>query len=333
MGIFPDAAERLDLYRHLMDQVARDEEGATAMATSIHTNSTRIDRLPALPPGRRVHLSGRGDTFVRELPGPAGAPTVLLLHGWTATADLNWQQSFAALGRHFRVVAVDHRGHGRGLRSDDAFSLTACADDVAELIRTLRLERVIVAGYSMGGPIAQLTWHRHRHLVAGLVLCATSQVFNDTPRDQMMFSMLDRLAQMAGHRSLRGAVRRALQGLAAAKARTRLPGAWALEQIARHDWIAVLEAGRELGRFDSRSWLGAVDVPAAVVATLDDEVVPLDRQVAMATAIDGASLHPIQAGHAACYDGGPFVAALVEACRSIATRIAHAGDHQLQAAA
>jgi 3-oxoadipate enol-lactonase len=302
------------------------------MEAKIRTNPTTIDRFPTLPEGRHVHLSGRGDTFVRELPGPAGAPTVLLLHGWTATADLNWQQSFAALGRQFRVVALDHRGHGRGLRTDDAFSLAACADDVAELICTLRLERVIVVGYSMGGPIAQLTWLRHRHLVAGIVLCATSQVFNETPRDQMMFSMLDRLAHMAGHRSMRGAVRKALQGLAAAKARTRLPGAWALEQIARHDWLAVLEAGRELGRFDSRSWLESVDVPAAVVATLDDDVVPLDRQMAMATAIAGASLHPIHAGHAACYDSETFVPALGEACRSVAARIAHAVDSRLQLA-
>lgn len=303
------------------------------MEAKIDTNSTPNRRVPTLPSGRRVHLPGRGDTFVRELPGPAGAPTVLLLHGWTATADLNWQRSFAALGQHFRVVAVDHRGHGRGLRCDGSFSLAACADDVAELIRTLRLERVIVAGYSMGGPIAQLTWHRHRHLVSGLVLCATSQVFNDTSRDQVMFSMLDRLSQMAGHRSMRGVVRKVLQGLAAAKARTRLPGAWALEQIARHDWLAVLEAGRELGRFDSRSWLGAVDVPAAVVATLDDEVVPVNRQVAMATAIEGASLHPIHAGHAACYDSDTFVPALLDACRSIAGRLTQDGAHRLLPAA
>ncbi len=285
-----------------------------------HSTSITSDSTPMLPTGRRVQLPGRGDTFVRELPGPVGAATVLLLHGWTATADLNWHHSFESLARHFRVVAVDHRGHGRGLRSDSAFSLADCADDVAALIEALHLDRVILAGYSMGGPIAQLTWHRHRHLVCGLVLCATSQNFNETSRDQAMFSMLDRLATMSKHRRLRGVVRKVLQGLAAAKARTRLPGAWALEQIARHDWLAVLEAGRELGRFDSRAWLGSVDVPTAVVTTLDDEVVPVARQAAMAATIAGATVHPINAGHAACYDAQVFVPALVEACCSVADR-------------
>ncbi|MGH9101524.1 MAG: alpha/beta fold hydrolase, partial [Acidimicrobiales bacterium] len=65
---------------------------------------------PDLPPGRAVELPGRGRTFVREVGGPPGAPTLLLLHGWTVTADLNWHPSYAELGRHFRVVAVDHRG-------------------------------------------------------------------------------------------------------------------------------------------------------------------------------------------------------------------------------
>ena len=91
---------------------------------------------PELPPGRSIELPGRGTTFIRELPGPeqpseqengsAGAPTVLLLHGWTASADLNWFAVYRALGEHYRVVALDHRGHGRGIRSRKVFRL----DDV-----------------------------------------------------------------------------------------------------------------------------------------------------------------------------------------------------------
>jgi len=45
---------------------------------------------PFLATGRAVTLPGRGTTFVREVAGPPGAPTVMLLHGWTATAGLNW---------------------------------------------------------------------------------------------------------------------------------------------------------------------------------------------------------------------------------------------------
>src|SRR5437764_9940193 len=126
-----------------------------------------------LPPGRAVQLPGRGTTWVREAAGPPGAATVVLLHGWTATADLNWAPTYGPLSRYFRVLAMDHRGHGRGIRARRPFRLEDCADDVAAMADATDTDRFIVVGYSMGGPIAQLTWKRHRERVSGMVLCAT----------------------------------------------------------------------------------------------------------------------------------------------------------------
>ena len=63
----------------------------------------QAERAPELPPGRRLELPGRGSTFVRELAGPAGAPTIVLLHGWTVTSDLNWFTCYETLGRSFVV--------------------------------------------------------------------------------------------------------------------------------------------------------------------------------------------------------------------------------------
>ena len=168
------------------------------MSTTGGTDGGADVERPTVPHGRHVWLEGRGRTFVRQLAGPAGAPTLVLLHGWTATADLNWWASYGPLAAHFNVVALDHRGHGRGIRSPEPFRLEQCADDVAALAAALGLERIIPVGYSMGGPVAQLLWRRHRHLVAGLVLCATSASFRDSRRERVLSGVATGTSLLAG---------------------------------------------------------------------------------------------------------------------------------------
>src|SRR5947207_6915959 len=90
-----------------------------------------------VPEGRAVELPGRGVTWIHEAPGPAGAPVLLLLHGLGATAVLNWHATFDALSRRYRVIALDHCGHGRGRRSCGRFRLADCADDAAALMEVL----------------------------------------------------------------------------------------------------------------------------------------------------------------------------------------------------
>src|SRR6185312_439937 len=69
---------------------------------------------------RLVELPGRGVTRVWECPGPRGAETLMLIHGVTFTAELNWEKVFAPLAPHFRVVAMDLRGHGAGITGGEA---------------------------------------------------------------------------------------------------------------------------------------------------------------------------------------------------------------------
>ena len=274
-----------------------------------------------MPAGRPVLLPGRGQTFVRDSGGPPGAPTLLLLHGWTVTADLNWFAAYGALGRHFRVVAMDHRGHGQGIRSWRPFRLEECAGDAAAVVAEMELGRVIPVGYSMGGPVAQLLWRRHPEAVAGMVLCATASSFGGTTmRSRLYFSALlglsvaSRITPQPVRRSVADSlVRRRLQGAALAD--------WGLAEMQRNDHRAVLEAGWALGRFRSDAWLGDVDVPTAVVVTTLDQVVSPERQRHLAAAIPGAAVLEVEGDHGACVtDPDRFVPALIEACTGVAVR-------------
>ena len=161
-----------------------------------------------LPQGRLVELPGRGTAFVRVAEGPAGAPTVLLLHGLMATADLNWSLAVPVLSRRFNVVAPDLRGHGRGMRTR-RFSGDECADDLAAIVRTLELGRVIVVGYSLGGLVAQVFVRRHPELVSGVVLCATASKFGFDRfwRNARTLTLHDPVAYKARERTSSGMVR------------------------------------------------------------------------------------------------------------------------------
>ncbi|MFT3852269.1 MAG: alpha/beta hydrolase [Ilumatobacteraceae bacterium] len=282
----------------------------------------QLAAVTRLPPGRHLLLPGRGRTFVRHLHRPARRQTVVLLHGWAATADLNWGASYTVLGEHFDVVGVDHRGHGRGARDTGPFTLEACADDVAAVIRELGVGPAIVAGYAMGGPIAQLVWRRHPELVAGLVLCATSDVFCASTRDRAMFAAATGAAAMARARPSKAAVRFLGGQVARHRRLPATPGGG----VAAHDWAQVLEAARELGRFDSRGWLPRVDVPVATVTTLHDTVVPTARQRAMASRLRPVAGADIDGGHIACMRAGSgFVDALVTMCRAVGRASASRG--------
>lgn len=270
---------------------------------------------PALPPARSLLLPRRGRTWVHDS-GGAGAP-LLLLHGWTSTAALNWYRCFPALTERYRVIAMDHRGHGRGIRSRLPFRLEDCADDAAAVIDELDLGPCTVAGYSMGGPVAQLLWQRHPRSVQGLVLCATAARFPIRIFNQPVGAFG---AGLTGALSLiPSPLRRAGMQFATARWTTTNGSAdWAVEEWGRSDPSALIQAGAALGRFDSTGWIGQIDVPTAVVVTERDLTVPHRRQHSLADHIPGAVVFPVEGDHRACVDAPKaFVPALLAACEAV----------------
>jgi len=72
---------------------------------------------------------------------------------------------------------------------------------------------------------------------------------------------------------------------------------WIVSELERGSAYDIAEAGREIGRFDSRSWIGAVAVPAAVVVTTRDSLIPPRDQYEIAVSIDGATVHEVRMDH------------------------------------
>ena len=219
------------------------------------------------------------------------------------------------------MVALDHRGHGQGIRTWRRFRLEDCADDVVALADELDLDRIIPVGYSMGGPIAQLVWRRHPERVEGLVLCATSRYFGSSgPGGRAMASMAGMASLIA--RATPRRVQSAVGGrLLDARFDQSELGRWARQQVIQNDTRMVIEAGQALAGFSSREWIGRVDVPVGVVVTEYDTVVPPHRQRRLAEVIPGATVHPVPGDHGMCStDPAAFLPGLVDACTSVIDR-------------
>ena len=274
-----------------------------------------------IPEGQMVELPGRGSTYVTDTPGPrADSPTILLLHALGTTGLLTWYPSIRPLARRFRVVTLDQRWHGRGIQSEE-FSLYDCADDVAALLDVLGIDHAIMAGYSMGSIIGQRVWRQHPDRTAGLVLCATTDRFRSTPSERLFHAGME--LAMLGTRQVsrsRTAVRSARVFAEALDFDSDLHD-WAMREFRSTSPWAVGQAVAALGRHHSRPWLSRIDVPTAVVVTNEDKVISPNRQLDVARRIPGATVHDIDAGHAACVmESETFVPALMEAVATVHAR-------------
>ena len=251
---------------------------------------------PSLPDGHVLVVPGRGEIFARvALDGDGVA--VVLIHGWTADADLNFHPVFASLaGRP--VVAPDLRGHGRSAIPEVRFTLEDAADDVAATIAHLGIVRAVVVGYSLGGAVAQLLADRHPHLVAGLVLAGSDF---DPPARPWKKALVRVEGWLTGARRLtagRWLSHRLVDRAARENPAVESLRPWLVSVFERGHPGALRDAGRALGRFDARPLAARRrgTVPVAVVVTERDRLVRPGQQRALA-ATWGAAVVSLDADH------------------------------------
>jgi pimeloyl-ACP methyl ester carboxylesterase len=251
---------------------------------------------PALPPGYVINLPGRGEVFARDSGGPPAAPAALLLHGWTASADLNFFPLYGRLTGSYRVIAPDLRGHGRGMRSTEPFTLEDCADDAAALIRQLKVTNVIAVGYSMGGPVGLLLAHRHPGLVKALVMQATALEWRHTARERMIWRLLAVLEFAMRVGTGAGVVERVLRQAIEQQPELSACRPWLAAEFRRGLARELADAGRALSHYDAVPWAGELGLPAAMLITTRDRLVRPGKQRQLAETL-GAQVIEIAADH------------------------------------
>lgn len=132
-----------------------------ARGQSIRSGTRGFAAADALPRGRAVSVRSKdGIRLHAEVFGPADGYPVVLAHGITCAIRV-WAYQIADLAKDYRVIAFDHRGHGRSAvpARRGAYGLNCLAADLDSVLEATLApgERAVIAGHSMGG-IAITSW-------------------------------------------------------------------------------------------------------------------------------------------------------------------------------
>ncbi|WP_264821996.1 alpha/beta fold hydrolase [Escherichia fergusonii] len=103
-------------------------------------------------------------------------PPLLLIHGGGLTSK-SWKGMAAVAAKNFRVIMPDSRGHGLTNNPDGQFRYDLMAEDMAELIKALKLEKPLVMGYSDGGMVVLKLISRYPDLASAAVVGGATHRF------------------------------------------------------------------------------------------------------------------------------------------------------------
>lgn len=229
------------------------------------------------------------DIFYKDW-GPKTAQPIVFHHGWPLSSD-DWDaQMLYFLGKGYRVIAHDRRGHGRSTQVSDGHDMDHYAADVAAVVQHLGLRDAIHVGHSTGGGEAAAYVARHgAGRVAKLVMVgAVPPIMLKTENNPGGLPM----EVFDGFRS----------ALAANRAQFFLdvpsgpfygfnrPGATVSEGAIRNWWRqgmmgsakAHYDGIKAFSETDFTADLEAIDVPTLIMHGDDDQIVPIDNTAKLA---------------------------------------------------
>lgn len=111
--------------------------------------------------------------------GDPGSPVIIFIHGFPFNKSM-WNVQKEKLKDRYRVIAYDVRGHGNSDAGKEDFSIELFAKDLLVLMDTLKIDKTVLCGLSLGGYIALNAVLNYPERFTALILSDT-QCIADTP--------------------------------------------------------------------------------------------------------------------------------------------------------
>lgn len=246
--------------------------------------------MPTLttPDGTRLHALVKGD----------GPETVVFSHGYLMDHRM-FDAQIAALASRYRVVAYDHRGHGRSAPSHGPFDLYTLVDDAVAVIEALADGGPVhFVGMSTGGYVAQRLALRRPDLVRSMVLIDTAGRA-ERPEARRQYDLLLWALRWLGFWAVLGRALPILMGerFRTDPARRAERDRWRARILAL-DRRSIVAFGHAIfDRDDVLDALRDLDVPSLVVVGAEDHPTPVAEAQALAEALSARLEIVPDAGH------------------------------------
>jgi pimeloyl-ACP methyl ester carboxylesterase len=124
-------------------------------------------------PIERSHAPVNGIQMYYEVHGRGDGVPLVLLHGGGSTIEVTFSKVLPVFAASRRVIAVEEQGHGRTTDRDQPVTFETSADDVAALLRHLKVDKADLFGFSNGASVALQVAIRHPQLVRKLVFASS----------------------------------------------------------------------------------------------------------------------------------------------------------------
>jgi pimeloyl-ACP methyl ester carboxylesterase len=119
------------------------------------------------------HAPVNGLDMYYEIHGDGDGTPLVLLHGGGSSIDVTYGRILPFIARHRTAIGVDEQAHGRTSDRDAPVRFQTSADDVAALLRYLKIEKADVMGFSNGASVALQVAIRHPDLVRRLIFASS----------------------------------------------------------------------------------------------------------------------------------------------------------------
>ena len=110
-----------------------------------------------------------GDIRIHYKSYGKGSEAVVLVHGWSCNID-SWRDQIPDLAKRTRVIALDLPGHGQSAKPKVAYTMDLFAGAIDAVMRDAKVERAVVAGHSMGTPVARQFYRKYPQKTLAIII-------------------------------------------------------------------------------------------------------------------------------------------------------------------